>query len=438
MWLLYNLVILLAVLLALPVFLVRLVKERGFGRRWQQSMGFLPTSALQVVAGRQCVWVHAASVGEIVAASPIVREIRHQMPQRPILVSVVTTAGYAMANRIMVEADAVIHFPLDFSSVTAKVINMVAPAAFVLVETELWPNFIRQLSYRHTPIIMVNGRISDRSAKRYGYLGTILTDILAAISLFCMQSEQDARHIKNLGADPSRVIVTGNTKFDQTYSDISPVAREDLYHILQLDPSSPIIVAGSTHPGEERIIAAAFREVRQLYPQAQLVLAPRQILRVAEIESLLEGSDWQTVRRTSLADYKGAKPDVILLDTIGELGLIYSLGDIIFVGGSLIPQGGHNVLEPAAHAKPILVGPHMFNFKDSYSLLTECGACLTVKDSAELAAAIIDLLSDHKKRNQMGAQARTVIVKNRGASARSAVYIKEILENGGTAPSQSI
>ena len=340
MWLLYNLVVLLAVVLALPVFLVRLAKEQGFGRRWRQSLGFLPATVLQAVARRQCVWVHAASVGEIVAASPIVREIRRQMPQRPILVSVVTTAGYAMANRIMVEADAVMHFPLDLSFVTAQVIKTVSPAAFVLVETELWPNFIRQLSYRQTPIVMVNGRISDRSAKRYGYLGTILTDILAAISLFCMQSEQDARHIKALGADPDRVMVTGNTKFDQTYSDISAAAREDLYHTLQLDQSSPVIVAGSTHPGEEELVSAAFQTVRQQYPGAQLVLAPRQILRAADVESLLGRSGWQVVRRTALVDYTGAKPDIILLDTIGELGLIYSLGDIIFVGGSLIPQGG--------------------------------------------------------------------------------------------------
>jgi 3-deoxy-D-manno-octulosonic-acid transferase len=384
---------------------------------------------LEIVAHRDCVWVHAASVGEIVAASPIVSELRRQMPERPILVSVVTTAGYAMANRIMVEADAVIHSPLDLSLVTANVIDRIRPAAFVLVETELWPNFIRNLSKRKIPIVMVNGRISDRSVKSYKYLGQVLSDILAAITLFCMQSEQDARHIRILGADPNRVIVTGNTKFDQTYSEISESARNEWYQTLYLDHSAPVIVAGSTHPGEESTVAVAFGLVRQRYPNAQLVLAPRQILRATEVEALFSSS-WRVVRRTALVNYSGDKPDVILLDTIGELGAIYSIGDIIFVGGSLIPQGGHNVLEPAAHAKPILVGPHMFNFKESYALLTQRDACLTVSNPEELATAIIDLLSDHDKRRRMGENALAVIIENRGASARSASYIKNIVEQG--------
>jgi 3-deoxy-D-manno-octulosonic-acid transferase len=426
MWLLYNLIGILVVVLATPFFLFRLFKEKGFGRRWRQSMGFLPPVVLEVVGHRNCVWIHAASIGEIVAASPIVRELRRQMPERPILVSVVTTAGYAMANRIMVEADAVIHAPIDLSLLTANVIDRIRPAAFVLVETELWPNFIRNLSRRKIPIVMVNGRISDRSVKNYKYLGKVLNDILAAITLFCMQSEQDARHIRLLGADPARVIVTGNTKFDQTYGEISEIARQELYQTLHLDASDPVIVAGSTHPGEENTIAAAFALVRQHYPNARLVLAPRQILRAGEVEALF--SSWQVVRRTALANYSGDKPDVILLDTIGELGAIYSIGDIIFVGGSLIPQGGHNVLEPAAHAKPVLVGPHMFNFKDSYALLTQRNACLTVQSTTELAAAIKDLLSDHDKRKQMGENAAAVIIENRGASTRSAAYIKSIVE----------
>jgi 3-deoxy-D-manno-octulosonic-acid transferase len=428
MWLLYNFIGILAVVLAIPFFLVRLFQEKGFGRRWRQSMGFLPKVVLEMVADRGCVWIHAASVGEIVAASPIVREIRRQMPERPILVSVVTTAGYAMANRIMVEADAVIHSPIDLSLLTSRAIDRIRPAAFVLVETELWPNFIRTLSRRKIPIVMVNGRISDRSVKNYKYLGKVLKDILTAIRLFCMQSEQDARHIRLLGADPARVIVTGNTKFDQTYGEISEAARQELYQTLHLDTSDPVIVAGSTHQGEESTIAAAFALVRQHYPSARLVLAPRQILRSGEVEVLF--NSWRVVRRTALANYSGDKPDVILLDTIGELGAIYSIGDIIFVGGSLIPQGGHNVLEPAAHAKPVLVGPHMFNFKDSYALLTQRDACLTVSSAEELAAAVKELLADHDKRKQMGENAIAVIVENRGASTRSAAYIKSIVEQG--------
>lgn len=427
MWLLYNIFALIFVLLAAPVFLFKLAREKGFDRRWLQSLGFLPRVVLEVVAKRDCIWIHAASVGEIVAASPIVREIRRQMPNRPILISVVTTSGYAMANRIMVEADAVIHFPIDLPLTTARVIDKIRPAAFIMIETELWPNFIRHLSKRNVPIIMMNGRISDRSVKYYGYLGKVLRDILQAITLFCMQSEQDARYIRILGADPERVIVTGNTKFDQTYSDITDEDREQLYKTLHIDRSHPVIVAGSTHPGEEDIVIDAFRQVRRQFPAVRLILAPRQILRAGELELQLKDK-WRVARRTALANYSGENPDVVLLDTIGELGAVYSLGDIIFVGGSLIPQGGHNVLEPAAHAKPILVGPHMFNFKASYALLTEREACLTVSDVNTLAAAILELLSDQQKRRQMGESALAVIIENRGASARSAIRIKEILQ----------
>ena len=426
MWLLYNVIIHVAVLLVIPIFLLRMAREKGFARRWRQSLGFLPAVAVDAVAGRGCVWVHAASVGEIVAASPIVREIRRQMPERPILVSVVTTAGYEMANRIMVEADAVIHSPLDLPSVNSRIITQISPAAFVLVETELWPNIIRILSRQSVPIIMVNGRISDRSVKSYGYLGVVLRDVLDSISLFCMQSEQDAHHIRLLGAEPKRVIVTGNTKFDQNYSEVTSEERQKLYGKLRLDNMAPVIVAGSTHPGEEIILSEAFELVREKFPNVQLVLAPRQILRASEVEALFK-SAWQTVRRTNLVDYAGGKPDVIILDTIGELGSVYSIGDIIFVGGSLIPQGGHNVLEPAGHAKPILVGPHMFNFKDSYALLSQREACLTVKNAEEMSAVIISLLNDNSKARKMGENALAVIKENQGASSRSAACIKQIV-----------
>ncbi|MDU4961171.1 MAG: 3-deoxy-D-manno-octulosonic acid transferase [Sporomusaceae bacterium] len=427
MWLLYDIFGIIALVLAIPFFLFRLCLKRDFSQHWLPRMGFLRPVILELVAGRACVWIHAASVGEIVAASPIVGQLRRQMPDRPILISVVTASGYEMANRILVEADAVIYAPLDLSVLTARVIDKIRPAVFVLVETELWPNFIRSLSRRRIPIVMVNGRISERSVRNYRYLGRILKDTLAAIRLFCMQSEQDAVHIRMLGADPGKVIVTGNTKFDQTYGQTSEATRQELYRTLRLVNGDPVIVAGSTHPGEESCIAAAFALIRQIDPRVRLVIAPRQILRAGEVEALF--SAWRVVRKTALAGYAGEPPDVVILDTIGELGAIYSIGDIIFVGGSLIPQGGHNVLEPAAHAKPVLVGPHMFNFKDSYALLTQRQACLTVHNAAELTATISELLSDADKRRRMGENALAVIIENQGASERSAVYIKQIVSD---------
>lgn len=432
MHILYNILAVLLVIIAMPVFVFRMIREAGFGERLRQSFGFIPEETLARVAGKGAIWLHAASVGEIVATSPIVKEIRKELPDAPIMISVVTASGYAMAKRIIKEADAVIFFPIDVPCLGSRVIDRIKPRVFLPVETELWPNFLKSARKHKLPVMMVNGRISDKSVERYRHLGSVLTDMMNTVNRFCMQSDIDKEYILRLGADPSRVVVTGNTKFDQTYTDVSHAEKNQLITEMGLADSWPVILAGSTHKGEEEVVFVSFTKIKEDYPNAKLVIAPREIMRTDEIISLAENHKLTAARRTKLQQNQTSAHDVVILDTIGELGKVYSLGDIVFVGGSLIQHGGHNILEPAAHGKPIIVGPNMFNFKDSYFLFSNRGACVTVKDSRELTAQTLNILNNDEIRRAMSDETTAIINENRGASHKSAIYLKELLELSNT------
>lgn len=427
---LYNIVAILLVIVATPVLIYRAIREDGFVERVRQSIfGQVPQSDVERVAHKNCIWLHAASVGEIVAASPLVKEFHKEFPRRPILVSVVTSSGYNMAKRILKDADSIIYFPMDLPCLGEHVIKRIRPGVFMPVETELWPNFLKAIRKYKIPVMMVNGRISDKSVKRYHYLRGLLKDMLGTIDKFCMQSPIDAQHIIQLGADPALVTVTGNTKFDQTYTSVSEEEREALCKELHLTGAYPILMAGSTHRGEEEILLESFLEIKKEYPNAKMILAPRDIMRAGDLSRMVQKKGMKSILRTE-AD-KAGTGDVILLDTIGELGRLYSVGDIVFVGGSLIEQGGHNILEPAAHGKVILVGPYMFNFKDSYALFSGRGACLTVHNATELTRTILHLLAHEDEKRAMEEQTLQIIAENGGAALKSKEELKILLERAG-------
>ncbi|CUH94530.1 hypothetical protein P22_0596 [Propionispora sp. 2/2-37] len=426
---LYNILGLLLVLAATPVFIFRTVREKGFGERLRQSMGILPSEEINKVAHKDCIWVHAASVGEIVAASPIVKEFHREMPDSPILVSVVTSSGYEMARRIVKDATAIIYFPLDLPWISRSVVTRIQPKVFVPVETELWPEFLKTMRENQIPVMMANGRISDKSVVRYRYLLGILRDMMGTVGRFCMQSAVDADYIIRLGANPARVIITGNTKYDQTYTAVSAEEKEKLFREMGLAGSSPIVVAGSTHRGEEEPLFTAFAGIREEFPAAKLIIAPRDTIRTQEIIDLAVQYGLQAAQRTVLKEQPGIGHDVVLVDTIGELGKIYGIGDIVYVGGSLVPRGGHNILEPAAHGKPILTGPHMFNFKDTYALFSEREACVTVKNAEELQQSMLQLLKDEGLREDMSRRSLAIIEENQGAARKSALHLRDLLED---------
>lgn len=429
MQIIYNIAAVLLVFIALPIFICRTVREEGFWERLKQSFGFLPEHALDPVAGKHCIWVHAASVGEIVAASPLIKEFRKEFPDKPILISVVTNNGYAMAKRIVKDADSIIYFPLDLPWLSSGVVKKVMPSVFLPVETELWPNFLKAARKYDIPVMMVNGRISDKSVRRYHHLRGVLKDMIGTVRKFCMQSGIDAQYIIQLGAPPDLVTVTGNTKFDQTYTNITGIEKKALRMEMGIPEQAMVFLAGSTHKGEEEIIFQAFEKIREEFPETKLILAPRNIMRADEIIDLARHHRLSGAKRTILKETPQNDHDVVILDTIGELGKIYGVGDIVYVGGSLVSHGGHNILEPAAHGKPIIVGPNMFNFKDTYALFSARQACLTVHNAGELAASVLDLLHHREKKSAMEEETKAIVRENQGAARRSAVLLRELLED---------
>lgn len=427
MQLLYNLAAILVVIIIIPVFMIRSVREKGFVERIKQSLGFFPEGALDPVAKKNCIWVHAASVGEIVATSPLIKEFRKEFPKSPILVSVVTTSGYEMANRIIKDADSIIYFPLDLPFVAASVLRRIHPRIFLNVETELWPNFFMTARQMHIPVMMVNGRISEKSVRRYKYMFSILTDMISTVKFFAMQSQIDANYIMELGAPKELVVVTGNTKFDQTYTDVTPEEREKILSDMGLKDAEGIFLAGSTHRGEEEYVLQAFKAVRKTHKNLKLVIAPRELLRTREVIGICRRAGFKVGTRTELQKRPPAGEDVIILDTIGELGQVYSIGDVIYVGGSLVTHGGHNILEPAAHGKAIIVGHHMENFKDTHALFKNRNACITVNSPEELVEETKKLFDNPAHRKQLEDETLKIVLENRGASRKSAELLKKFL-----------
>lgn len=428
MYWIYNILLIIYWIGLIPVILYRLMFEEGFYERIKQSAGYMPESLMKKIEGRRAIWLHAASVGEIVATSPIVKDIKKKFPDAVVVVSVVTATGHAMAHRIIPEAEGIIFFPLDLPFLTRRILQIIKPITILLVETEIWPNFLRIAESEHIPVMMVNGRISDRSMHRYMFIKSFTREMLASIRYFCMQSKLDAEYIEVLGAKKDRITVTGNTKYDQTYASVTEADKIALQDEFGFGRNHPIIVAGSTHKGEEEAIFKAFQAIIKEFPCARLLIAPREIMRGNDVKSLSERMGLRAICRSTMTEPVHEGTPVIVLDTIGELGRLYSLGDIIFVGGSLVKTGGHNILEPAAHGKPILVGPHMFNFKEIYALLSSRDACLMVRDGNALTKTMLKLCHDKELRERMGANCLALVHENRGATQRNTEELRKLFE----------
>lgn len=428
MYWIYNVLLIIYWIGLIPVILYRLAFEEGFYERIKQSAGYMPASLLKKIEGRRAIWIHAASVGEIVATSPLVKEVKKEFPEAVVVVSVVTATGHAMAHRIIPEAEGIIFFPLDLPYLTRKILHIIKPITILLVETEIWPNFLRIAQSENIPVMMVNGRISDRSMKRYKYISAFTREMLRSIERFCMQSKFDAAHIECLGAHTPDITVTGNMKYDQTYATVSDEEKQALLDEFGFGNNHPIIIAGSTHKGEEETIFETFIQVLKEYPQARLLIAPREIYRGHDIQNLAKRYELSAICRSDMTEPVHEGIPVVILDTIGELGRLYSLGDIIFVGGSLVKTGGHNILEPAAHGKPILVGPHMFNFKEIFGLLNSRGACEQVKNGKALTTMVLRLCKDKDLSTEMGQNCLDIIRENRGATQRNTQELRLLFE----------
>jgi len=388
----------------------------------KERLGFLNEKAKRIREGNP-IWAHAASVGEVVAVGNLIRAFKNKWPDYNFVISTLTSTGQAMAKKVIPDARGCVYFPLDFSCVVRRVLDTIKPKMFIIAETELWPNFIKEAKKRAIPIMVANGRISMNSFRKYKLVKFFMKRVLENIDLFIMQSHLDAERIISLGADASRVTVTGNLKFD--------VGTDILLHQanLNLEENRVIFVAGSTHRGEEETILNVYREISKSYSNIVLILAPRHPQRVTEVERLLNSRNFKFAKRTNLTFPFQANSlnGIVLLDTIGELTRFYALAKIVFVGGSLVPAGGHNILEPASLGKGVLFGPYMGNFEEIAQAFISKGAGKVVCNGEELLKSILELLSHPEELEAMGRAALEIIEAHKGAAEKSAMLAKDLL-----------
>jgi 3-deoxy-D-manno-octulosonic-acid transferase len=357
-------------------------------------------------------WVHAVSVGEALAAAPLVEALRRSHPELPLVVTTVTETGARVVRERFAGLATHRFFPLDLPGAARRVVEAIDPTFLICMETEIWPNVLRVLARRGVPVMIANGRLSDRSFARYRLVRRLLRRVLADVRVFGMQSAEDARRIIALGASPERVVVTGNIKNDALPDAAGGV--ELWRRLLGLGPGERLWIAGSTHRFEEEAVLEAHRAARADCPTLALVIAPRHPERVPEVLRLIRGRGWPGVRRSDLP--RRRDPDaVIVLDTVGELAQLYAVADVVFVGGSLVPSGGHNMIEPAARRKPVLFGPYTQNFRDSAALLETSGGAVVVRDAAELARELRRLLGDADVRERAGHAAFEAVASRHGA-----------------------
>jgi 3-deoxy-D-manno-octulosonic-acid transferase len=399
---------------------------RGVRTNARERLGFYRGNAGE----RDTAWVHAVSVGETLAAVPLVEELHRTHPELPIVVTTVTPTGARVAVERLSRIATHRYFPLDLPGAVRRAIARNRPRVLVVLETELWPNLFRALAERGVPVMIANGRISDRSYRRYRLVRAFMRPVLASVSVFAMRSDEDARRIIALGALPERVFVTGNIKHDAPPDDAD--ASTIWQRLLGLPPGAPVWIAGSTHRGEEQLVLDVHTRARAHYPDLVLIVAPRHPERVDEVERLIASRRFPVVRRSELpkARQDGA---VILLDTVGELPQLYQVADVVFVGGSLVASGGHNMLEAALKRKPVLFGPHTANFREAAELLVRSGGGQVVNGAAELQAALTRLLGDAARRTRMGEAGFEAVAARQGAVRETLELIDRFLYQPGAA-----
>ncbi|TKB80810.1 MAG: 3-deoxy-D-manno-octulosonic acid transferase [Nitrospira sp.] len=461
MWyLLYNGLLLIASPIILVILLVKKRCRRGLLERLGLS-GFSGSCGFSRLSGwlrskepqkpekrdkldqpdQPVIWVHAVSLGEAVAVVPFVQELRARYPQHRLIVSTVTETGREAVEQRLHGVAEHCYAPLDFPWVVARVVRLLNPSVFLFVETEIWPNLLRTLYRRGVPSVMINGRLSSRSFEGYRRIRPLISLALAQVRLFLMQSDRDAERITALGADPARVVRVGNLKFDQTVGGVTSL-KEVTRAGLGIREQAPVLVAGSTHPGEEEQILDGYESLLAHHPETALVIAPRHIERASDLKVVVRGRGLAVQRRSEMTDGRSLPPGgagrVVILDTRGELASVYRHATVAYVGGTLVPVGGHNLLEPALWGKPVLFGPYTDHCEELASLLLEAGAGVRIRDGREFGGEAEQLIRDGGRREAMGRAASLVVTDNRGALRRSVEFVQGILTSDRTAASQVV
>ena len=424
---LYNILLTFLLILASPYFLLRSLIQKRFRKALPQRMGFFKSPSF-----KKPIWVHAASVGEAFCSISLLKKIKKEFPHLKIILTTMTSTGNETAKAHLPEADQVLFLPIDHPFIIRRTIEKIQPNLLLIAETELWPNLLRSCGKKGIPIVLFNGRISQKSFQRYLLFKFFFKECLKHVSLFLMQTEEDRTRIIEIGGESQKTRVVGNLKFDQTFPSFTQETMVEIAKNLGLQGKENIFIAGSTHSGEEEILVNLYKEIKKMDPHLVLILAPRHLERLEEVERVLKKESLSWLRRTSLSLGAGRsdqeQPDVILLDTMGELMGIYSLGTVVFVGGSLVPVGGHNPLEPLFFKKCVLFGPYMFNFLEISSRLIEAGGAIQVSGKEDLFSQMKRLLFDEKARKGVGEKGFQFLQKHQGATARMFEEIKPFLK----------
>lgn len=421
-FMLYDILLHLCLVFLAPYFLVRLVVSGKYRGSIKERFAFYGAKFKAPGPGAgPVVWFHAVSVGETRAVMPLLRRFKLAHPDTRIVFSTVTRTGRELAKKEGAESiDRLIYMPLDLGWVVKRALRIMRPTLFIIVEKEYWPNMIRLAEDSGVLVLVVNATISERSFSRYKSLSFLFTDIFSKLSLFCAKREEDKERAIALGIEQDRVHTIGNIKFDMEEIDAT-TQIEGLREALGITRDDVVIVAGSTHAGEEEIVLDLFKRLKEHYDGIKLLIAPRHPNRFIEVERLIKDAGLKTKRRSQC---EGITEGVILLDTVGELFMAYALASINFVGGSLVPIGGHNLLEPAFHASPVLYGPNIETCRDMALLLEDAGGSIMVSDKNGLYDALERLLKDPELRSSMGAKAKAALEANKGATAKTIELIE--------------
>ncbi|MFT5494937.1 MAG: 3-deoxy-D-manno-octulosonic-acid transferase [Kiritimatiellia bacterium] len=427
-WWIYNTLFTVVYLALLPHFFIRMKRRGGYWTHFVQRFGKYNEQDLARFKETRRIWVHAVSVGEVGIALKFIETWRRQHPEERFVLSITTSTGNQIARDTLDDRDVVIYFPVDTPLVIRKVVRIINPKAYFMVESEFWPNLIRRLSKQQVPIALINGRISDRSFPRYMKLRAFSRRLMCLFNAFCVQSPLDRERVIALGAPPDRVHVLQSAKYEVAVR--NPVGEADARAVLDqlgITPGTPLLMGGSTWPGEDRILAECYQRLKPDYPSLRLLLVPRHFEKADGVAANLDALGLSYLRKTQL-DATSAPQDILILDTTGEMSNYYAHADLIFIGKSLCDRGGQNIIEPALYGKPILVGPNMQNFAQIMRDMLEAKAIVQVADADGLRTEVEALLADPTRREAIGAQAAALVQRNAGALTRTVDLLWDVVE----------
>ncbi|CCU81055.1 3-deoxy-D-manno-octulosonic-acid transferase [Halanaerobium saccharolyticum subsp. saccharolyticum DSM 6643] len=432
MYLIYNLLLSVLTVFLLPYYYFK-SKKSGEKLNLKERFAFYDQNLDLLFPANQVIWIQAASAGETLAAQKLTSEIRKKYPEARIIFSTMTASGKSLAKKKIEGADLIIYLPFDLNWVVKKAVNKFKPDLFIMIETELWPNLIKALDQQGTQIMLASGRISDDSFGQYKILGSLLEDMLNRIDIFSMQHREAAEKINELGAAEDHICINGNLKYDL---DLKPPTKEQYLakkEMLKINDKTKVLVAGSTHQGEEEIILNLYQQLKAEFNQLKILIAPRYVERREELLSLCQDKEIAAVLYSELKRNEillAEDTDIIIVDTMGELAQLYFYSDLVFIGGSLIDRGGHNVIEAAARAKVVLFGQSMYNFKEERDFLLENEVGFEVENSDDFFEKCYQLLANDEYRKQRAEKAAELIDKNRGSVRKQLQLIDVLLKQG--------